>query len=114
MITVILINIAQETRIRRYDTNSFDEAAIALVDDWIEGQIIWNYDGTNEKLDAEYMQKWGYPTQDCVPEIDRENEVYTVSWYGCGASESDDEIVTGYFIKSAPVEEGEWPTRGLA
>lgn len=112
MITVILVNMMQETRIRRYDTNSFDEAAVALADDWIDGKIVWDWEDTNEKLNAEWMRKSGYPTQDCTPDF--EDEVYILTWHYCGSSEIDDEIVIGHFIKSAPVKEGEGPTAGLA
>ncbi len=113
MITIVLVSMMNEVNIRRYDTNSFDEAAEFLVDDWIAGKIVWEWEETNEKLSADWMEKYGYPIEDFEPEIDKETEVCTLTWHYCGETDGDDEIVYGYFVKSAPVQDDEWPTAGV-
>lgn len=57
MITVVLISMMNEAITRRYDTNSFDEAVEKLVDDWVDGKIVWEWEETNEKLNSEWMEE---------------------------------------------------------
>lgn len=113
MITVILVNVTHEAITRRYDTNSFDEAVEDLVDDWVGGEIIWDWEETNERLSPEWMERNGYPFDGFEPQIDKETEVCSYTWHCCGETDGDDEIVYGYFIKSARVQDNEWPTAGV-
>lgn len=114
MITILLVNIVNEVIIRRYDTNSFDEAAKTLVNDWIKGKIAWEWEETNVKINAKWIQEYGYPTEDSEPRIDKATEVCTLTWHYCGETDGDDEIVSGYFVKSASVKDDEWPTAGVS
>ncbi|PQV64274.1 hypothetical protein B1R32_106120 [Abditibacterium utsteinense] len=112
MITIILDNEMNEFVTRRYNTNSFDQATIWLVDDWIGGKIKWDAEFTNEAFSPEWLQKYGYPQEDCLPEIDLETKIVSYRWFWCdGESEH---VVDGQFIKSAPIEDGEWPTMGTS
>lgn len=114
MITVLLVNIINEVITRRYNTNSFDHAARLLVQDWMDGKFVWNWEDTNEKITPKWIEEYGIPTTACEPNINRETEVCSLTWHYCGETDGDDEIVTAYFVKSAPVEVGEWPTAGVA
>lgn len=112
MITILLNNRMMEVVTRRYNTNSFDEAAIQLVDDWVSGQLSWEDEETNEAFTPEWLEKNGYPQDDCLPEIDEETEIIHYSWFWWNGE--DELIIDGYFIKSSPVEPGEWPTMGVS
>ena len=111
MITVILNNSWLEFIVRRYDTNSFDEALELLVDDWADGKIKWETEETAEAFTPEWMAQHGYAEEGIEPIIDRENEIVGVTWFWW--SNEDELVVDGRLIKSAPVEESEWPTMGL-
>ncbi len=111
MITIILNNDVLEFVTRRYDTNSFDEAVTQLVDDWTEGKVKWETEETAEAFSPEWMAKYGYPSDVCLPEIDEETQVVSYRWFWFNGE--DELVVDGQFIKSAPVEEGEWPTMGI-
>lgn len=113
MITVLLVSDWLETRPLRYDTDSFDEAAVRLVDDWFAGRIRWEAEEVQTAFSPQWLQANGYPGNNCEPQIHRETGIVTYVWHWCGEEESDDQVVYGYFIKSAPVGEDEWPTRGL-
>jgi hypothetical protein len=113
MITILLTNDWLDFKIRRYETNSFDDAAISLVDDWRDGKIVWDLDELNEGFTPEWLELAGYPTDEFEPEIDNENEVVKYKWHLCAEDESDDLIVYGYFFKTVPVENDEWPRLGI-
>lgn len=110
MITIILSNDWLEFVTRRYDTNSFDEAAKQLVEDWIAGEFKWDTEETVEAFSPEWLKKHGRSKEDCLPEIDAETEIISYRWFWFNGE--DELIVDGQFIKSAPIEEGEWPTMG--
>ena len=111
MITAILNTSCLEFIIRRYDTNSFDEALEMVVDDWVDGKIKWETEEIAAAFTPEWMSQNGYADEGIEPNIDRENECVSVIWYLWNSE--DEWIVEGRFIKSAPVEEGDWPTMGL-
>ena len=96
---------------RRYDTNSFDEALIRLVDDWVTGKFKWDTEETAKAFSPEWLMKFGYPTEDFLPDIDTETEIVNYRWFWCCGN--DELIVDGHFIKSIPIGEGEWPTMGV-
>lgn len=108
MITVILTNAYQDDKTLRYNTNSFDEAVKMFVDDWIEGKIVWEVEELNDAFTPEWLKNEGYPFDGFEPTIE-ETEVVVYTWQWAG----DDQSVTGYFVKSAPIEDGEWPTAGV-
>lgn len=111
MITVILTNSWLEFVTRRYDTNSFDEAVTWLVDDWANGEIKWEAEETTEAFTPDWMKRYGYPNNGIEPEIDRETGIVLYSWFWCNGE--DELVVEGRFIKSSPIEDGEWPTMGV-
>jgi hypothetical protein len=113
MITVLLTDGCLDFKTRRYDTNSFDEAAKMLVDDWCAGEFFWEYDEHNEAFTHEWLKEYGYPNEDFSPVVNRETEVVEYDWYWHGETESEDHIIFGYFFKTAPVADDEWPTLGL-
>ena len=112
MITVLLVNMNAETIIRRYDTNSFDEALKLLLDDWMNGKIIWEFEDTNNAITPEWLKRYGQP-EDGI-EIMVEEDVVTHTWNYCGERKSDDEIVSAFMVKSAPVEASELPTKSTS
>ena len=111
MITVILNNSWVEFIIRRYDTNSFDEAVELLVDDWADGKVKWDTEETAAAFTPEWMAKNGYADDNFDPSIDRKNEIVKVGWFWWNGE--DELIVEGRLIKSAPIEESDWPTMGF-
>ncbi len=97
---------------RRYDTVSFDEAATLLIDDWIEGKFKWETEETVAAFSPEWLERYGYPYEGCLPEIDTETEIVSYQWFWFNGE--DELIVDGYFIKSSPIQDGEWPTMGVS
>jgi len=98
MITVLLVNMNAETKIFKYDTDSAATACELLVKDWIEGKIVWDWWGANKAFTPDWLEKYGYP-----PELEPQEElgVTIYSWHCVQSeSESDDEIVGGFFIRS--------------
>lgn len=86
-------------KILKYDTTSEDEACNFLIQDWKLGKIKWEYDYTNAAFTCEWLDKYGMEPMgsDYTPQY--ENGVRVVEWYCAnGPSESDDEIVWGYFL----------------
>lgn len=108
MITVILTNQWLDNKTLRYKTDSFDEAVKMLVDEWIAGKIVWEVEELNRAFTPEWLREGGYPFNGFEPTIeDTEVVVYYWQWAG------DHESIIGYFIKSAPVATGDWPTAGI-
>ncbi len=112
MITVLLVNMNAETIIRRYDTNSFDEALKLLLDDWMSGKIVWEFDDTNKAISPEWLKQYGQPEEDI--EIMIEENVVIHTWHYCGERESDDEIVSAFMVKSVPIKASELPTKSIS
>ncbi len=110
MITAILNNSMLEFIIRRYDTNSFDAALEMVVDDWVDGKIKWETEEIAKAFTPQWMAQYGYDYDGTDPVIDRDNEVVSVTWFLW--NREDEWIVEGRFVKSAPVEAGDWPTNG--
>lgn len=81
MITAILNNSWLEFIVRRYDTNSFDEALETLVDDWVDGKIKWETEEIAETFTPQWMAEHGYDYDGTNPQIDRENEIVSVTWF---------------------------------
>ena len=95
----MLVSMAAEVRILKYDTDSEKEACRLLVDDWKAGKVKWEFEDTNHAFDREWLEKYGDDpmSESYMPQY--ENGVRTVEWYCCnGPNESDDEIVWGYFF----------------
>lgn len=113
MITVLLTNAWLDFKALRYDTNFFDEAVERFVDDWVAGKIVWEFEELNDAFTPEWLEANGYPTEDCETAIHRETEIVTYVWHWCGETDGDDQIIYGYFVKTAPVNEEEWPTLGI-
>jgi hypothetical protein len=126
MITVLLNTDWGDTQALRYNTNSFDEAVTMVVDDWIAGKVPWGQEDVLAAFTPQWLEANGYPSEDSAPSIHKETEIVTYVWHWYGETENtentenddaddfnEDVIVYGHFIKSAPVQEGEWPTRGL-
>lgn len=100
MITAVMINSNAESKILKFYTESEEEACKILVDDWIKGKIVWSYPDTNLAFNKEWLMKNGLePLSDCY-ERQYENGVRFVTWHYCGERESDDHIVSCYFIHS--------------
>ncbi len=98
MITALLVNMNAEVKVFKYDTDSAEVACEMLVKEWKEGKIVWEWWGANEAFTPEWLNELGYP-----PEVGPEEELGVIKyeWWCCqGESESDDEIVYGYFINS--------------
>ena len=112
MITVLLVNMSAETIIRRYDTNSFDEALELLLADWMSGKIVWHFEDTNNAITPEWLERYGQPTDDF--EIMIEEDVVIHSWLYCGEREIDDQGVSAFMVKSAPINAGELPTKTIS
>lgn len=113
MITIFIANDWLDFKVRRYNTNSFDEAAIMLVDDWRAGKIEWEFEEITNAFTAEWLEAKGYPVDYMEPKIDRENEFVHHRWHWHGETEGDDVLIYGYFFKTTPVQEDEWPTLGV-
>ena len=113
MITVLLTNAWLDFKAFRYDTNFFDEAVEMFVDDWIAGKIVWEFEELNDAFTPEWLEANGYPNEDCETAIYKQTEIVTYVWHWCGETDGDDQIIYGYFVKTAPVSEDEWPTLGI-
>ena len=112
MITVLLLDMYSQVITRRYDTNLFDEAVHMLVDDWISGVISWDDISISEAFTPEWLRENGYPCEDVEPDID-ETEIVHYRWHWPGETESDDQIVDAFMVKSSQVQDHEWPTKGV-
>ena len=100
MITGVLINLNAESKILRFNTDSEEEACKLLIEDWKNGKIVWEYPDTNIAFSKDWLKKYGLEPLSDYYEKQFENEVRFVTWHYCGERESDDEIVTCYFIHS--------------
>ena len=100
MITAVLINMDAETKILKYDTTSEEDAFNFLLDDWINGKIVWSYPDTNLAIDKNWLKKYGSEPLSDYYDKQYENGVRVVTWHYCGERESDDHIVSCYLIHS--------------
>ncbi len=82
MVTVLLVNMCAKTIIRRYDTKSFDEALKFLLDDWMNGKIIWEFEDANKAITPEWLKRYGQPEEGI--EIMVEEDVVIHNWHYCG------------------------------
>lgn len=100
MITAVLINLDAESKILKFNTDSEEEACKLLLEDWINGKIVWSYQDTNLAFSKEWLKKYGFEPLSDIYDKQYENEVRIVTWHYCGESESDDHIVSCYLIHS--------------
>lgn len=112
MITVLLVNMCAETIIRRYDTNSFDEALELLLEDWMNGKIVWEFEDTNNAITPDWLRQYGQPDEGI--EVTVQEDVIIHTWHYCGEREIDDEIVRAFMVKSAPVDKSELATKSIS
>jgi len=100
-----------ETIIRRYETNSFDNALELLLEDWISGKIVWEFEDTSKTITPEWLRQYGQPSEEI--EIMVKEDVVIHTWHYCGERESDDEIVSAFMVKSTSVDKNELATKTI-
>ena len=106
MITVIAIAEGGEAHIRRYDTDDVRDARNRFVQDWIDGNVPWEwweYHGPHCTVDTpaftpEFLKEHGFDDEPS-PEKTEGVTIYTW-WCITGIHGSDEHFVTGYFIPS--------------
>lgn len=115
MITVIAVNDAGESRIRRYMVDDVKTARNSFVNEWIDGEIVWDYfefygpncEVENPAFSPDFLRRAGF---DDEPGPVREEGVTIYEWFcAVGPHGSDEHTVTGYFIPSTiPPSDGEF------
>jgi hypothetical protein len=100
MITAVLINLDAESKILKFNTDSEEEAFKLLLEDWINGKIVWSFEDSNIAFSKDWLKKNGYePFSDTFTK-QYENGVRVVEWHYCGEREADDHIIACYLIHS--------------
>ena len=102
-VTAIVIDMSCQEHIRRYQTDSVTQAHDLLIQEWVEGSLIWkSWELAGPDCTAEVPAfSREYLRLNCFDEQPRDVilNVTIFEWWCCtGRPDSDDHLVYGYFV----------------
>jgi hypothetical protein len=102
-VTAIVIDMSCQEHIRHYQTDSVNQAHDFLIQEWVDGGVIWNsweFAGPNCTAEVPAFSP-EYLRSNCFNEEPRDVilNVTVFEWWCCtGRPDSDDHLVYGYFV----------------
>lgn len=78
----------------------------------MNGEIVWEFEDTNNAISPDWLKRYKQPSEDIEIMIGQDVVIHT--WHYCGERESDDEIVSAFMVKSAPIKASELPTKSIS